>query len=71
MICQRACPEDRDVLAWVEDGPEFSEAETALLLETAPLETLPAEMVEKLKQCDLDGLYEHLARNMRPLLLPG
>lgn len=71
MRCQTVCPEDRDVLGWVQDGGEFSEQETALILDGAPMETLPAEMVEKLKQCDLDGLYEHLARNLRPLLLPA
>lgn len=32
MICQRACPYDNDVVDWYEDRGEFSEEETAYLL---------------------------------------
>jgi formate hydrogenlyase subunit 6/NADH:ubiquinone oxidoreductase subunit I len=32
MICQRACPEKKEFLGWIEEGAEFSKEETALLL---------------------------------------
>jgi epoxyqueuosine reductase len=71
MRCQSVCPEDKGVLAWVEDGGEFSEDETALLLDRVPLEDLPAGLADKLKQSDLVDYYDHLARNLRALLLPA
>jgi epoxyqueuosine reductase len=66
--CQRACPEDRDFLGWIEEGAEFSEEETGLLLESNSQGALPPETVEKLEQWDLAGLLEVLPRNLRILL---
>ncbi|MGD2178801.1 MAG: 4Fe-4S double cluster binding domain-containing protein [Anaerolineae bacterium] len=67
MLCQRVCPEDRDVLAWIEDRAEFSAQETALLVGGAPLDRLPAETVRKLEEHDLVELFDLLPRNLGAL----
>jgi len=66
--CQSICPENRDFLAWVEDGVEFSSEETVLLMEGVPLDQLPAETIRKLEQSDLVGLLDSLSRNLKFLL---
>lgn len=66
--CQRACPEDRDFLGWIEEGAEFSEDETRLLLDSSSGEGLPAETVAKLERWDLVELLDLLPRNLRVLL---
>jgi len=66
--CQKVCPEDRDFLGWIEEGAEFSEEETRLLLEGTPLEGLPPETAKKLQQSDLVELIDVLPRNLRVLL---
>jgi len=67
--CQRVCPENREVWQWVEEGAEFSEEETALLLEGTPLQQLPPAMLEKLEGAGLDGHVGVLPRNLKALLL--
>jgi epoxyqueuosine reductase len=67
MLCQRVCPEDRDVLAWIEDGAAFSAEETALLVRGVPLDGLPPETVRKLEAHDLLELLDILPRNLRAL----
>lgn len=64
MHCQRVCPENRDFQQWIEDSEQFSEDETAQLLEGVPLDRLPASMVDKLEQADLDEFLDILARNL-------
>ena len=66
--CQSICPENRDFLAWVEDGAEFSSEETMLLVEGVPLAQLPAETIRKLEQSDMVGLLDSLPRNLKFLL---
>jgi len=66
--CQSICPENRDFLAWVEDGAEFSSEETTLLVKGVPLAQLPAETIRKLEQSDLVGLLDSLPRNLKFLL---
>jgi epoxyqueuosine reductase len=66
--CQRVCPENRLFLDRIEEGAEFSSEETALLMEGAPLDQLPAAMVQKLKQWDLVDLLDILPRNLKVLL---
>ena len=68
MICQKICPENLYHTGNVEDGPEFSEEETAFLLEGVPLEKMPAELVKKLRDSDLDSLLDVLPRNLGALL---
>jgi epoxyqueuosine reductase len=64
MLCQRACPEDRDVLGWVEKGEAFSQEETGLLLEGLELDQLPVVVVNKLKRLDLADSVDALPRNL-------
>ena len=66
--CQLVCPQNRDVLQWVEKGPEFSQEETALLLRGVELDHLPAGMAKKLEQFDMFEFFEVWARNLRLLL---
>jgi epoxyqueuosine reductase len=63
--CQSICPESKDYLAWVEEGPEFSAEETALLVEGVSLDQLPAETTRKLEQSDLADLLDVLPRNLK------
>lgn len=66
--CQRVCPENKDVRHWVKDGAEFSQEETALLLEGHPFDQLPAATVEKLERVNLDAYAQVLPRNLNALL---
>lgn len=69
--CQRVCPENRDVVGWIEDGAEFSAQETALLMQGIPLERLPAETLDKIERWDLTELVELFPRNLKVLLEAG
>jgi epoxyqueuosine reductase len=62
--CQRICPENKDFLEWVEEGAEFSQEETALILEGVPSDQLPAATVRKLEQLDLIEFLDSLPRNL-------
>ncbi len=64
MRCQRACPVDKQFLNWVEDEEEFSEEETAMLLEGTPSEKLPGETVRKLTHLDILNDIGILPRNL-------
>jgi epoxyqueuosine reductase len=68
MRCQHACPENRAVRDRYEEGAEFSDDETALLLEGAPRAGLPAALAEKLQRGDLLELLDLLPRNLKALL---
>jgi epoxyqueuosine reductase len=68
MRCQNVCPQDKELWQWVEEGAEFSEQETALLLEGGPLEQLPAATMEKLEHADLARHAGPLPRNLSVLL---
>jgi len=64
MRCQRACPLDKPFLGWVGDEEEFSEQETALLLEGTTREKLPEETVRKLTHLDILNDLGILPRNL-------
>ena len=66
--CQSVCPENKDVLGWIEDGAEFSAQETALLVDGVPLDQLPAATVAKPQRWDLVDLLDVLPRNLKVLL---
>lgn len=51
--CQIVCPENRAFRRWVEDGWEFSEEETSILLAGATGATLPASIRAKLEAMGL------------------
>jgi len=62
--CQRVCPENREFLHWVEEGVEFSQEETALLLQGLALDQLPPATAKKLEQFDMVELLDILPRNL-------
>lgn len=64
MRCQRACPLNKQFLDWVGDEEEFSEQETALLLEGTSSERLPEETVRKLRHLDILNDLGILPRNL-------
>jgi epoxyqueuosine reductase len=67
MHCQTICPENSEVLGWIEDGAEFSAEETARLVGGASLDQLPPETARKLEAHDLVDLLDILPRNLRAL----
>ena len=68
MICQRVCPQNRDYLHNVEDGPTFSQEETALLLKGLDIDRLPVTLGDTLTRCDLAKFLEIFPRNLHVLL---
>jgi len=62
--CQRVCPEDRNLLQWIEEKEKFSQAETGLLLEGVSRCKLPAATVRKLERLDLIEDLDNLPRNL-------
>ena len=62
--CQRVCPINRKFLQWVGEKEEFSEEETALLLEGVPRDRLPAITLKKLEHLSLMDYFERLPRNL-------
>jgi epoxyqueuosine reductase len=66
--CQRVCPQNREFLHWVEEGAEFSQEETALLLQGVALDRLPPATVKKLEQSDVIEMLGVLPRNLGILL---
>jgi len=66
--CQRVCPQNREFLHWVEERVEFSQEETALLLQGVALDQLPPATAKKLEQSDAVELLDVLPRNLGVLL---
>jgi epoxyqueuosine reductase len=71
MHCQRVCPENRQVWAWVKEGSGFSQQETAWFLEGVPYDQLPRATAEKLERLDMEGFVDLLPRNLKALLSQG
>ncbi len=65
--CQNICPQNKDFRR-VERGAEFSEQETAMLLDGTPLDQLFAGTREKLERLELSDYAELLPRNLSALL---
>jgi epoxyqueuosine reductase len=68
MICQRFCPVNKSIMKWTEGDVTFDHAETRMFMKRTPLDRLPAETVEKLRQLDLIDSLEILPRNLRVYL---
>lgn len=66
--CQRVCPQNREFLHWVKERVEFSQEETALLLQGVALNQLPPATAKKLEQSDVVELLDVLPRNLGALL---
>jgi epoxyqueuosine reductase len=64
MHCQRVCPQNKEVIQWMGEEEEFSEEETAILLEGVPHDKLPAPTLRKLERLSLVDYVESLPRNL-------
>lgn len=62
--CQTVCPENRAVRNWFEDRAEFTEPETALFLQRAAFDQLPAETATKVTSLEINEEFELLCRNL-------
>jgi epoxyqueuosine reductase len=71
MRCQSVCPENRVVRDWYEDRGEFSERETALLLERTPLDRLPVDTAVRLKSLEISEDHRQLCRNLAMVVQRG
>lgn len=69
--CQTICPENAAVAGGVEDRGEFSERETALLVQGVPLSRLPAGTAARLKRLEINEDYRLLCRNLSMVLQAG
>jgi epoxyqueuosine reductase len=68
LYCQKVCPSNKPFLQWIKNKAEFSEKETALLLEGVPRDRLAATTIRKIEQLDCLEYVNVLGRNMRVLL---
>jgi len=68
MRCQLVCPVNKPFVSWVEDGEDFDEAETDLILNGVPLDRLPPETAHKLNRSYMAEYLDVLPRNLRVLL---
>jgi epoxyqueuosine reductase len=68
MKCQLVCPVNKHFVKWVEEGEDFNEAETQLILNGVPLDRIPPETGNKLKRCYMLEYLDVLPRNLRALL---
>jgi len=68
MRCQRACPEDKNLLQLIEGTESFTEEETTLILRGTAVGDLPTETFGKLKRLDMIDYLDSLSRNLSVLL---
>lgn len=66
--CQRACPENRQLQEWHEEGAEFSGQETELILAGGAATEFSPALMEKLERWDLLELIDMLPRNLQACL---
>ena len=64
MRCQRVCPQNKGVIQWTGEEEEFSERETAQLLEGVTQDRLPATTLRKLQRLSLVDYFDSLSRNL-------
>ena len=64
MKCQLVCPVNKRFIKWVEDGEDFNEAETELILSGASLDRIPPDTAHKLKRCYMEEYLDVLPRNL-------
>jgi epoxyqueuosine reductase len=68
MKCQLVCPVNKRFIKWVEDGEDFDEVETELILNGVPLDRIPPETAHKLNRGYMLEYLDVLPRNLRALL---
>jgi epoxyqueuosine reductase len=68
MKCQLVCPVNKQFVKWVEQGEDFTEAETELILNGVLLDRLPPETAHKLNRSYMVEYLDVLPRNLRALI---
>ncbi len=68
LTCQRVCPLNKPFLQWIDNRSQFSEEETALLLQDVPQERLAAATIRKIEELDCLEYINVLGRNLSALL---
>jgi epoxyqueuosine reductase len=67
MKCQRACPKNLAVAGMIEDGADFTEAETEMILAGSSLKALAKETADKSKRAGIADYLEVMPRNLSVL----
>lgn len=65
MHCQRVCPQNKKFIEWIGKIEEFSEEETALILEGTQRDKLNATTIKKLENLGIVDYLGSLPRNLR------
>ena len=68
MICQKACPANKDIIKWIEPGATFDNEETDLILDGISKNQLPRKTLEKITKLDMMRYYDVLRRNLKVLI---
>ena len=68
MKCQLVCPVNKRFVNWVEEGEDFTEAETQAILNAVPLDRLPPGTADKLNRSYVAEDLNVLPRNLRALM---
>ncbi len=68
MRCQVVCPVNKQFAKWVEEGENFTESDTKLILNKVSLDHMPPATVRKLNHCYILEYLGVLPRNLRALL---
>lgn len=68
MRCQLGCPVNKPFAKWMEEGEDFNEAETELILNGVPIDRMPPETTHKLNRCYMLDSLDVLPRNLRALM---
>jgi epoxyqueuosine reductase len=68
MKCQLVCPVNKRFMKWAEEGEDFNEAETEIILSGVPLDRIAPETAHKLKRSYMVEYLDVLPRNLRALL---
>ncbi len=67
LYCQKACPVNKEVPMSIEEGPVFSEKETAFILRDPSQDEISQNTIEKLASLDMVEYLPVLGRNLREL----
>jgi epoxyqueuosine reductase len=68
LFCQNACPMNKKLLNWIEDGEAFSETETADLLNGVPKDNMLDTTVAKLEALSIMEYVDVLGRNLKAIM---
>lgn len=68
ILCQKVCPVNKPFVDWIHDTCEFSEKETAQIIDRIPIEQFSPHTMQKIKDIYFDGSTDAFGRNLRALL---